>query len=101
MRRVVSNFISTEYNFSMATPKKNEIICRCNNVSRKEIEGAIKNGAKTLNEIFDATTAGVGPCGGTCRRKIGPFLDNYIKTGTFPEKIEEDNSDKQDPKKLK
>lgn len=67
--------------------KRPEIICRCNEVSRETIEEAIRNGAKTLNEIFDATTAGVGACGGSCRRKLKPFLDHYLETGTFPEKI--------------
>lgn len=73
--------------------KKNrkEIICRCNNVSRETIEEAIRSGCKTPNEIFDKTTAGVGPCGGSCRRKIIPFLEYYLKHGTFPEKTPEGN----------
>lgn len=74
----------------MGAKKKTEIICRCNNISRETIESAIRDGAQTMNEIFDLTTAGVGPCGGTCRRKLGPLLDHYLKTGTFPEKIVED-----------
>ena len=81
--------------------KRPEIICRCNNISRKTIEEAILDGCDTLNKIFDATTAGVGPCGGTCRRKMGPLLEHYLKNGEFPEKIIEDMSGKypQDPKK--
>lgn len=67
--------------------KKSEIVCRCNNVSRETIEKSILNGAKTMNEIFDDTTAGVGPCGGSCRRKIKPFLDHYLSTGEFPDEI--------------
>lgn len=74
--------------------KKNrkEIICRCNNVTRETIENAIRAGCKTPNEIFDQTTAGVGPCGGSCRRKIIPLLEYYLKYGTFPEKIIEDKT---------
>jgi bacterioferritin-associated ferredoxin len=71
----------------MKAKKKVEIICRCNNVSRETIEKAILDGARTLNEIFDSTTAGVGPCGGSCRRKLAPLLENYLKTGSFPENI--------------
>lgn len=67
--------------------QKNEIICLCNNVSRSTIEGAICAGADTLNKIFDRTTAGVGPCGGSCRRKLAPLLEGYLATGVFPEKI--------------
>ncbi len=76
--------------------KKNhrkEIICRCNNVSREVIEKSIREGCDTLNKIFDCTSAGVGPCGGSCRRKLKPLLDSYLKDGTFPEKIIEDRSD--------
>lgn len=78
----------------MGQKKKTEIICRCNNVSRATIEKAITDGARTLNEIFDTTTAGVGPCGGSCRRKLAPLLEHYLKTGQFPEKIQEDLSGK-------
>lgn len=82
----------------MRPKQKAEIICRCNNVSRKTIEEAIRGGAKTLNEIFDATSAGVGPCGGSCRRKLGPHLDYYLKHNEFPEKVIEDITGKY-PKK--
>lgn len=78
----------------MGAKPKTEIICRCNNISRKTIEDAIREGARTMNEIFDATSAGVGPCGGTCRRKLGPMLEHYLKTGQFPEKIQEDTTGK-------
>jgi len=70
--------------------KKNEIVCLCNNVSRDTIENAICQGADTLNKIFDRTTAGVGPCGGSCRRKLAPMLETYLETGQFPEKLKED-----------
>lgn len=88
----------------MQKKKKSEIICRCNNISRATIEDAIKNGCTTLNDIFDDTTAGIGPCGGSCRRKLKPLLDHYLATGTFPEKIIEDMTGKlpkpnPDPKK--
>jgi bacterioferritin-associated ferredoxin len=69
-------------------PKKpREIICLCNEVPRDVIENCIRDGAKTMNEIFDATTAGVGPCGGSCRRKLQPMLDEYLTTGQFPQAV--------------
>ncbi len=74
--------------------KGREIICLCNNVPRDVIEEAIRNGCDTLNKIFDATTAGVGPCGGSCRRKLQPMLDSFQQTGTFPEVIKKDNRGK-------
>ena len=66
---------------------KKQIICKCNNVPRSEIEQAIREGCHSMNEIFDATTAGVGACGGSCRRYLQPMLDHYLKTGEFPAKI--------------
>jgi bacterioferritin-associated ferredoxin len=70
--------------------RRSEIICKCNNVSKQTIETAITQGCRTLNEIFDMTTAGVGPCGGSCRRKLGPLLNHFLATGAFPDKIIED-----------
>jgi bacterioferritin-associated ferredoxin len=78
----------------MQKKKRSEIICRCNNVSRATIEDAIKNGCDTLIKIFDDTTAGIGPCGGSCRRKLKPLLDHFLLTGEFPEKIIEDMTGK-------
>ncbi len=75
---------------SKARRKKREIVCLCNSVPRDVIENAIKNGADTLNKIFDETTAGVGACGGSCRRKLGPMLDAYLETGEFPAVLEAD-----------
>jgi bacterioferritin-associated ferredoxin len=69
---------------------KREIVCLCNNVPRDVIEDAIRNGCDTLNKIFDSTTAGVGPCGGSCRRKLQPMLDHYLATGEFPQPVKDE-----------
>jgi NAD(P)H-nitrite reductase large subunit len=74
--------------------QKSPIICRCNNVDRATVEQAIRDGAETMNKIFDYTTAGIGPCGGSCRRKLFPLLQHYLATGVFPEKIIEDMTGK-------
>lgn len=65
--------------------KSSEIVCLCNEITRGEIEKAIVSGCDTLNKIFDRTTAGVGPCGGSCRKFLGPMLDGYLETGKFSE----------------
>jgi bacterioferritin-associated ferredoxin len=78
----------------MRNKKKQQIICLCNNISREVIEKAILDGADTMGKIFDCTTAGVGPCGGSCRRKLGPLLDGYLQNGEFPTQIAPDVSDK-------
>jgi bacterioferritin-associated ferredoxin len=74
--------------------KKREIVCLCNNVPRDVIEDSIRNGADTLNKIFDRTTAGVGPCGGSCRRTLQPMLEHYLATGEFPAVLKEDRRGK-------
>ena len=69
----------------MNRKRRSEIVCRCNNIPKDTIEEAIVDGADTLNQIFDCTTAGVGACGGSCRRKLAKMLEQYQKDGTFPE----------------
>jgi bacterioferritin-associated ferredoxin len=47
------------------------LVCFCNNVSEATIKDAIENhGCTNLEKVYDRTQAGVGPCGGSCRRKI-------------------------------
>ena len=51
-----------------------EIICHCFEVSREEIENAIREkGLKTVEEVGEATNAGTG-CGG-CQEQIPEILD--------------------------
>lgn len=51
-----------------------EIICYCFEVSREEIENAIREkGLKTVEEVGEATNAGTG-CGG-CQEQIQEILD--------------------------
>lgn len=68
-------------------PKKpaDEVICLCNEIKRGTIEQAMASGCDTLNKVFDRTTAGVGPCGGSCRNFLGPMLEYYLANGKFPE----------------
>lgn len=67
----------------MGQKPKKEILCFCNQISKEAVQEAIQAGAKTLNEIYDATTAGVGACGGSCRRKIAPMLEEFLINGKF------------------
>lgn len=51
------------------------IICRCEEVSLKEILEAIAEGARTVNEVKMRTRAGMGLCQGkTCRRLVSQIL---------------------------
>ncbi|KUO75649.1 MAG: (2Fe-2S)-binding protein [Clostridia bacterium BRH_c25] len=56
------------------------IICRCEEVTRKEIEDAISDGATGMDEVKRCTRAGMGLCQGrTCRRQVEKILSD--KTG--------------------
>lgn len=51
------------------------IICRCEEVSRREILEAIAAGAMTVNEVKKRTRAGMGLCQAkTCRRLVTQIL---------------------------
>ena len=70
--------------------KNTQTICFCHNVKKDIIEKAIKEkNIKILDEIFDTTTAGVGPCGGSCRPLLKKMLKSYLETGSFPKKIKD------------
>jgi NAD(P)H-nitrite reductase large subunit len=55
--------------------QKDVLICRCNEVTLKEIEQAIDDGFVTLNEIKRRTRAGMGLCQGrTCGKLVARLI---------------------------
>ncbi|QRN85321.1 (2Fe-2S)-binding protein [Clostridia bacterium] len=55
--------------------KKSEIICRCEEISKEEIEAAIADGRTTVTGIKRQTRAGMGACQGrTCSKLIMRIL---------------------------
>jgi NAD(P)H-nitrite reductase large subunit len=54
----------------------NEIICHCEEITYKEIIEAITNGATTVNDISNATDAGIA-CG-TCIEIIEDILEEEL-----------------------
>lgn len=59
---------------------REEIVCRCEEVTRAEIEAAIAAGDTTLSSIKKRTRAGMGYCQGkTCQRLIAQMITG--KTG--------------------
>jgi NAD(P)H-nitrite reductase large subunit len=65
--------------------KAEKMVCLCNAVPQSTVEGAITHGCNTLGEIFDQTSAGAGPCGGTCQGRLIEMLKSYHATKTFPQ----------------
>jgi NAD(P)H-nitrite reductase large subunit len=65
--------------------KHDPIICFCNTIRQSQIETAITRGCKRLSPLMNATTAGLGQCGGSCRPDLEKILETYLETGQFPE----------------
>jgi NAD(P)H-nitrite reductase large subunit len=61
-------------------------VCRCEEVTVKELEAAIADGAVTMNEIKRWTRAGMGLCQGkSCSKLVINMLAK--KTGKAPSEI--------------
>lgn len=64
----------------------NIIICRCQEVARREILAAIADGARTIDGIKRRVRSGMGLCQGkTCERLVAQILAG--ETGRHPAEI--------------
>ncbi len=69
------------------TAGDNLVICRCEEVTRKDIKEVIRNGMATLNGIKRVTRAGMGLCQGqTCQALVTRILAQEI--GVPPAQLE-------------
>ena len=60
--------------------KDDVLICRCNEVSLKEIKEAIKEGAMTVKDVKKRTRAGMGLCQGrSCGKTVASIIANKLK----------------------
>ena len=50
-------------------------VCRCNNIKYRTIERAIREGAHTLTQVANRTTATTGECGGTCTPDVQKMIE--------------------------
>ncbi len=68
-------------------PRERIIICRCNDVTLKDIEDIIDSGITDIEEIKRLTRIGMGPCQGrTCLPLVASIIAR--KTGKKIEEIE-------------
>ncbi len=68
-------------------PREKIIICRCNDVTQKEIEDLIDQGITDIEMIKRITHIGMGPCQGrTCIPLVASIIAR--KTGKKVEEIE-------------
>ena len=55
------------------------IVCRCEDVPRHEIETAIRDGARDMNQLKHFTRCGMGPCQGRiCGDVVGELLARHV-----------------------
>lgn len=50
-------------------------VCRCNNIKYRTIERVIREGAHTLTQVANRTTATLGECGGTCTPDVQKMIE--------------------------
>jgi len=56
----------------------NLVICRCEEITKKEILEALENGHTDMNEIKRVTRAGMGLCQGkTCKRLVSRIIADF------------------------
>jgi len=70
----------------MAENRETVFICRCEEVTREEVERAIRDGATTIAGVKKRTHAGMGLCQGrTCRKLITGMLAGSLNpAGILP-----------------
>tara|TARA_B110000003_G_scaffold72650_1_gene74064 strand:- start:128 stop:1060 length:933 start_codon:yes stop_codon:yes gene_type:complete len=60
--------------------KEETILCRCEDITKKDILKAIDNGAKDLNQLKSWTRFGMGPCQGrTCQYSVAKVVAEELK----------------------
>lgn len=69
---------------ALTTP--DTVVCRCEGVTRSEIEAEIANGAASANAVKSGLRAGMGPCGGKfCQTAVAEIIAAH--TGKRPDTI--------------
>src|SRR5439155_9116712 len=59
----------------VAAIARDTIVCRCEDVTREEIERAIDDGAREVNQVKAWTRCGMGPCQGrSCADVVGELV---------------------------
>lgn len=71
----------------MSQTADDPIVCFCNEIRLSEIVGSLDAGATCLADIFDATWAGCGPCGGSCQPDLRAILEDYLAEPAPPSTV--------------
>lgn len=62
------------------------LVCRCEEVTREELEEAVRSGAVSLNEVKRWTRAGMGLCQGKiCAKNVARIVSEV--SGRAPEEV--------------
>jgi bacterioferritin-associated ferredoxin len=70
------NYINYQ-NTGGSTVDNNQVICGCMNVKVKDLKDAIKNGAKTFEQVQSATKVGTGCTG--CVDSVKLLVDELLE----------------------
>ena len=71
----------------MSTDDENTIVCRCEDITLKDIRDLIAQGFKTMDELKRISRCGMGPCQGrTCRQIV--MRELAIATGKDISEVE-------------
>ncbi|HCI30019.1 MAG TPA: NAD(P)/FAD-dependent oxidoreductase [Fervidobacterium sp.] len=86
----IPHFVDTDYGYWVRAieqdPEAGEIVCFCNEVTKREIREAIRNGARTIDEVKFATRISFGECQGSfCVSKILKMICE--ETGLEPKDV--------------
>ena len=66
--------------------KKEQLICRCEEVAEEDIRKAVRDGADTISGVKRRTRAGMGLCQGhTCSKLVARIIAE--ETGKSPDEI--------------
>jgi NAD(P)H-nitrite reductase large subunit len=64
---------------AVASIAPDTVVCRCEDVTRAEIDAAARDGARDMNQLKAWTRCGMGPCQGrTCGDVAGALLAAHV-----------------------
>ena len=71
-------------------PPDDAIVCRCERITAGEIQAAIRNGVRDMNQLKALTRVGMGACGSkTCRPMIWRiFKEEGVELGTVTDRVD-------------
>lgn len=77
-REALEDALNNYYGYKISEKETDKIICNCYSVTESQIKEAIEHGAKTLQDVMDATYAG-SACG-RCKGAVQNIINSVLGT---------------------